>query len=151
MDARARDERERLAELAQLVVREPNSIPHRLDLAMALLNVGRRDEAVGLFRDIALAYADSGQLVQSMAGCRGILEIDPAHDETLSLLSRLVERRGGRGASRLLAEDYEGTTIDAEAESEDEKKERLDGERTPVDAQSALREPIDDRLMTPAD
>jgi CRP-like cAMP-binding protein len=146
MDTRARDERERLAELAQLVVREPNSIPHRLDLAMALLNVGRRGEAIGLFRDIALAYADGGQLVQAMAVCRGILEIDPAHEETLALLSRLVERRGGRPAARLIDEDYEGTT--------DHGEDVPEGERTPVD-QPRVATPAelgdDDRLATPAD
>ena len=103
--ARPRDQRERLAELAQQVVREPNSIPRRLDLAMALLDVGRRVEAIALFRDVALGYAGGGQLIQAMAVCRGILEIDPAHEETLALLSQLVERRGGRPAPRIAIDD----------------------------------------------
>jgi CRP-like cAMP-binding protein len=140
MEGRAREE-QRLAELAALVVREPNSIPLRLDLAMALLNVGRREEAIGLFRDIALAYADGGQLIQAMAICRGILEIDPAHEETLALLAGLVERRGGRPAPRLVAEDEDegdGTTF---VESSDEEAaaapsdEPAADERTPAEEQ----------------
>jgi CRP-like cAMP-binding protein len=92
---------ERLASLAQQVVREPNSIPHRLDLAMALLEVGRRDEAIALFRDIALGYAEGGQLVQAMAVCRGILEIDPAHEETMELLAGLLEQRHAYSMARV--------------------------------------------------
>ncbi len=107
VDARPRDDRERLAELAQHVVREPHSIPFRLDLAMALLAAGRRDDAINLFRDIALTYAEDGQLIQAMAVCRGILELDPAHEETLELLARFVERRGARPAPLITSGDDE--------------------------------------------
>ena len=142
MDARPRDERERLAQLAQLVVREPNSIPYRLDLAMALLNVGRRDDAIALFRDIALAYAEGGQLIQAMAVCRGILEIDPAHEETISLLSGLVEKRGGRPGPRLIVDDDEdgdgGTLSEDEAQPASAASATEgdgDEERTPAEDQ----------------
>ena len=77
MDASSRGDGERLSELAQAVLREPRSIPYRLDLAMALLEIGRRDEAIQLFRDVALSYAEDGLIIQAMAVCRGILEIDP--------------------------------------------------------------------------
>ena len=89
-----RDRPERLGALADAVLGEPRSIPRRLELAAALLDVGRRDEAISLFRDVAMTYAEDGQLIQAMAVCRGILDIDPSHHETVGLLSGLVEKRG---------------------------------------------------------
>ncbi len=88
----------RLIDLAAAVSREPHSIPHRLELAIALLSVNRREEAIQLFRDVALSYAEDNQLLQAMAVCRGILDIDPGHVETLGLLASFVERRMGRMA-----------------------------------------------------
>ena len=109
-------DRDRLAELAQAVLREPRSIPVRLDLAMALLAVDRRAEAIQLFRDIALTYAEDSQLVQAMAVCRGILEIDPGHEETLALLASFVERRSGRAPRFLDPGDTpaDGTALPAD-------------------------------------
>ena len=93
-----REDPARLIDLAAAVSREPNSIPHRLELAIALLSANRREEAIQLFRDVALSYAEDNQLLQAIAVCRGILEIDPGHMETLGLLASFVERRTGRMA-----------------------------------------------------
>jgi CRP-like cAMP-binding protein len=111
---------ERLAELAQMVVREPNSIPRRLDLAMALLEIGRRDEAIALFRDIALGYAEGGQLVQAMAVCRGILEIDPAHEETMEMLAALLEQRHAHNMTRPHEEPVDHRFDDEDDDARDE-------------------------------
>ncbi|MEO6952216.1 MAG: cyclic nucleotide-binding domain-containing protein [Polyangia bacterium] len=122
-DELRRDRPERLGELADAVLGEPRSIPRRLELAAALLEVDRRDEAISLFRDVAMSYAEDGQIIQAMAVCRGILDLDPTHEETVVLLAGLVEKRGRHTvrASAPLA-DAEGPTVPPGFDGDDQEE-----------------------------
>jgi CRP-like cAMP-binding protein len=97
----------RLKELAAALKAEPGSIPRRLELAAALRDAGRPADAIELFRGVAEVYAEEGRLVQAMAVCKGILEIDPDHRETLEMLATLAQRRGQRrgGAAQVRQAD----------------------------------------------
>jgi CRP-like cAMP-binding protein len=87
-----RDAKKRVKELAEALKREPTSIPKRLELAAALREVGRPVEAIDFYRQVASAYAAEGRLVQAIAVCKGILEIDPQHRDTLEMLADLASR-----------------------------------------------------------
>jgi CRP-like cAMP-binding protein len=91
-----RDAKNRVKELAEALKREPGSIAKRLELAAALREVGRPVEAIDFYRQVASAYAGEGRLVQAIAVCKGILEIDPQHRDTLEMLADLANRRSDR-------------------------------------------------------
>src|SRR5262245_55447358 len=92
----SREMQKRLKELAAALKGDPGSIPKRLELAAALGEAGRPDDAIELYRGVAEAYAEEGRLVQAMAVCKGILEIDPEHRDTLEMLATLAQRRASR-------------------------------------------------------
>jgi CRP-like cAMP-binding protein len=91
-----RDIKRRLKELAAALKAEPGSIPKRLELAAVLREAGRPAEAIDLYRGVAEAYAEDGRLVQAMAVCKGILDIDPEHRDTLEMLAALATRKQAR-------------------------------------------------------
>jgi CRP-like cAMP-binding protein len=100
-----RDIKRRLKELAAALKAEPGSIPKRLELAAALREAGRPLDAIDLYRGVAEVYAEDGRLVQAMAVCKGILDIDPDHRDTLEMLATLAARRehGARRAPATLS------------------------------------------------
>jgi CRP-like cAMP-binding protein len=113
------DSADRLSQLEAEIEREPRSIAKRLDLAAALAQANRSAEAVELYRKVAERYALDGQLVQAIAVCKGILELDPVHVQTLELLSSLARRRAGaeslvgRAAARWADETLRATDLSA--------------------------------------
>ncbi len=102
-----RDAKKRVKELAEALKREPGSVPKRLELAAALRESGKPVEAIDLYRRVAEAYAEEGRLVQAMAVCKGILEIDSEHRDTLEMLADLANKRAARprGEAELRRED----------------------------------------------
>jgi CRP-like cAMP-binding protein len=94
----SREMQRRLKELAAALKAEPGSIPRRLELAAALREASRPNDAIELYRGVAAAYAEEGRLVQAMAVCKGILEIDAGHRETLEMLATLAQHRQQRRA-----------------------------------------------------
>src|SRR4029079_7735815 len=94
-----RDAKKRVKELAEALKREPGSIPKRLELAAAVREAQKAVEAIDLYRGVAEAYAADGRLVQAMAVCKGILEIDPEHRDTLEMLADLANRLAARPKS----------------------------------------------------
>jgi CRP-like cAMP-binding protein len=95
----SREMQKRLKELAAALKAEPGSIPRRLELAAALREAGRPNDAIELYRGVAEVYAEEGRLVQAMAVCKGILEIDAGHRSTLEMLATLAQRRAQKRPS----------------------------------------------------
>jgi CRP-like cAMP-binding protein/tetratricopeptide (TPR) repeat protein len=85
-----------LKEYAKALREDPGNLVLRLKLAFVLRELGRSDEAIDMYRNVAVAYAQSGRLVQAMAVCKGILELDPNHNETQALLAELAHEQGAR-------------------------------------------------------
>lgn len=75
--------------------RDPHSLANRLKLAAALRDVGRRAEAGDLVRSVALEYRAAGRLVQALAVCRSLLELDPDDFATRTLQTELDAMRTG--------------------------------------------------------
>lgn len=77
--------------LAQL---EPLNKTHQMRIADCLLQLGQRDEAIGVYRSIAEDLAAKGNLVRAISVLKMILEIDPNEVETKHLLAALYSRQG---------------------------------------------------------
>lgn len=78
---------------------EPDNLVLRLKLAAALREVGRRDDAVAMYRSVAVAYHKQGRLTQAIAVCKSVLEIEPSQRETQQLLAELdAMQRAREGA-----------------------------------------------------
>jgi CRP-like cAMP-binding protein len=121
------ESRRRLKELAAALKAEPGSIPRRLELAAALRDAGRAADAIDLYGGVAEAYAEEGRLVQAMAVCKGILEIDPDHRRTLEMLANLAQRRAARKGSATLRQ-IDGRWV-AEPTHDDERTDEEPDER----------------------
>jgi hypothetical protein len=80
----------RLKELERRLRDEPDNLGLRVMVAGALHDAGRRDEAIELYRSVAIAYREQGRPQQAITVCRSILELAP-HDAACSeLLSALL-------------------------------------------------------------
>jgi CRP-like cAMP-binding protein len=104
----SRESNKRLKELAAALKAEPGSIPRRLELAAALRDAGRPADAIDLYRGVAEVYAEEGRLVQAMAVCKGILEMDPEHRDTLEMLATLAQKRASRKVGATEMRQVEG-------------------------------------------
>ena len=64
------------------------------------------NEAVELYRSVAMAYHESGRLAQASAVCRSVLELEPGQPETLQLLALLdqAQRSGEEQAAEVVEE-----------------------------------------------
>ena len=62
-----------LKEYARALREDPGNLVLRLKLAFVLREMGRNNEAIEMYRNVVVAYAQSGRLVQAMAVCKGIL------------------------------------------------------------------------------
>ena len=100
-----RSDQRRLKELAAALKAEPGSIPKRLELASALREANRIGDAIDLYRSVAEAYAEEGRLPQAMAVCKGILELDPSHFDTIEMVASLAERPKERRREVVAADD----------------------------------------------
>ncbi|HEY2747403.1 MAG TPA: cyclic nucleotide-binding domain-containing protein [Polyangia bacterium] len=156
-----RDIKRRLKELAAALKAEPGSIPKRLELAAVLREAGRPAEAIDLYRGVAEAYAEDGRLVQAMAVCKGILDIDPEHRDTLEMLAILATRKSQRPPSAIVSQTIAGRWV-AEPTGErlyekDDEGTRAGTQKTPsaervfADADAEVeRTPAESEILTPA-
>ena len=152
-----RDIKRRLKELAAALKAEPGSIPKRLELAAVLREAGRPAEAIDLYRGVAEAYAEDGRLVQAMAVCKGILDVDPEHRDTLEMLAALATKKQQRPAMATVSQVggrwvAEPTTGERQAQHEDELT-RAGTERTPSGQRlfpEIDRTPPESEILTPA-
>jgi CRP-like cAMP-binding protein len=139
-----RDIKRRLKELAAALKAEPGSIPKRLELAAVLREAGRPAEAIDLYRGVAEAYAEDGRLVQAMAVCKGILDIDREHRDTLEMLAALATRKQQRPPTATVSQ-IGGRWV---AEPTGERLYERDDERTRAGVE---RTPSHERVFAEAD
>ncbi len=151
-----RDIKRRLKELAAALKAEPGSIPKRLELAAVLREAGRPAEAIDLYRGVAEAYAEDGRLVQAMAVCKGILDIDPEHRDTLEMLAALATRKQQRPPTAIVSQIGNRWVAEPTGErlyGEDDERTRAGVERTPSAPRplaEAERTPAESEILTPA-
>ncbi len=88
----------KLEELEQRLRDEPDNVGLKVTVAGALSAAGRQDEAVELYRSVALEYRDQGRTPQAIAVCRSVLEIAPGDAECHALHAQLVADHQGRSS-----------------------------------------------------
>ena len=87
-----------LRDLEKRLREEPGNLGLRIQVAGALREVGRGDDAVEMYRSVAIAYRDQGRGQQAIAVCRSILEITPNDKRCHNLLSQLVTQQRASAA-----------------------------------------------------
>ena len=85
----------KVKEYEHLLAQSPGSLTLRLKLAAALRHTGRHGDAMALYREVARAYQAEGRLVQALAVCRSILEIEPGDGDTQALYAEIDAARTG--------------------------------------------------------
>ncbi|HEY0990564.1 MAG TPA: tetratricopeptide repeat protein, partial [Kofleriaceae bacterium] len=80
----------KLKELEKRLRDEPDNLGLRVMVAGALHDAGRRDDAVELYRSVAIAYRDQGRPQQAITVCRSILELAPDDRPCTELLAALM-------------------------------------------------------------
>jgi len=90
----------KLKELEKRLRDEPENLGLRVMVAGAMRETGRHDEAVELYRSVAIAYRDQGRSQQAIAVCRSILEIAPTTRAVTCCSTRSHRHRPSRRAGR---------------------------------------------------
>jgi hypothetical protein len=80
----------KLKELERRLKDEPENLGLRVMVAGALLEAGRRADAVALYHSVAIAYRDHGRTQQAITVCRSLLELAPEHAACQALLATLT-------------------------------------------------------------
>lgn len=80
----------KLKELERRLRDEPDNLGLRVALAGALLEAGRRGDAVELYRSVAIAYREAGRTQQALTVCRSLLEVAPEDDASQALFAMLT-------------------------------------------------------------
>lgn len=90
----------KLKELEKRLRDEPDNLGLRVTVAGALHDAGRRDDAVELYRSVAIAYRDQGRPQQAIIVCRSILELAPSDGPCTELLAALLASQPAREEPR---------------------------------------------------
>jgi CRP-like cAMP-binding protein len=77
----------------KVLAADRRDVSSRQRLADALRRADRLDEALAEYAAVAEQYAHDGQLAKSIAICKTILELDPAHGTTQATLAELYAMR----------------------------------------------------------
>src|SRR5437764_5199430 len=80
----------KLKELEDRLRDEPDNLGLRVMVAGALHDAGRRDDAIELYRSVAIAYRDQGRPQQAITVCRSVLELAPEDAACQALLAALL-------------------------------------------------------------
>jgi CRP-like cAMP-binding protein len=84
---------EHIAYYARLLDRNPGNVDARLRLAALWRSEGASDRAVRQYAAAARLLARDGLLLEAIAACKAIFEMDPTHTETQLFLASLYARR----------------------------------------------------------
>jgi CRP-like cAMP-binding protein len=76
---------------------DPRDLSARQKLAEIYARMGKTERAVHVYQSVAGSYAADGLLLKAIAICKMILQIDPSHTETQSILAELSTKRRGGG------------------------------------------------------
>ena len=91
-------------ELKTLLKNDETNVSAKLELAEALQSLGRIEEALVYYREVARAFFKVGNTVQAKSVCSHILELAP-QDEEFSKLHRALSKDGEKASSHLNIED----------------------------------------------
>lgn len=78
---------------------DANDLTAHLKRGDILRKMERDEEAIAAYRSVAQVYAEDGLLLKAIAACKLVLEIDPSHTKTQTMLADLYAKKTGRAAS----------------------------------------------------
>jgi CRP-like cAMP-binding protein len=84
-----------LQDFRKAVQLTPQDLSARKKIAEILVRLNRRQEAVTEYQHLVGRYAADGQLIQAMAVCKVILQLEPTHTATQELLANLYSKKSG--------------------------------------------------------
>ncbi len=79
----------------KVVKADPRDLTARQKLAEIYGRLGKTERAVHVYQSVAGSYAADGLLLKAIAVCKIILQIDPSHTETQTILADLSTKRRG--------------------------------------------------------
>jgi CRP-like cAMP-binding protein len=139
-------------EQSALVKSDPSNLVARLKLAGALKDIGRADEAVEQYTEVAKSYAATGKLVQAISVYKGILELRPRdagiHAALTALNSKRAEEIQSKSVPRL--QQSEGKWVLPGNESVPDDQGTDPGAATRSSTSSRLTLPTPSVLRLPA-
>ena len=86
----------------KVVKADPRDLTARQKLAEIYGRLGKTERAVHVYQSVAGSYAADGLLLKAIAVCKIILQIDPAHTETQTILADLSTKRRGGGTENVV-------------------------------------------------
>jgi len=141
----------------RLLDHDPHNVDARLRLGAVWRSLARHDLAVPQYAAAARQLAKDGLLLEAIAACKAIFEMEPSHTETQLFLASLYARQPAGGAVVRVVEPPPPDAVDAdelivlqptdavqefsEEELEASILESLDGE--PVDDETGDEEDLD--------
>ncbi|QRN98333.1 cyclic nucleotide-binding domain-containing protein [Archangium violaceum] len=84
---------EALAEYQVVVESSSGELASRQKVAELLQRLGRKQEAISVYEEVAMAWARQGWLLRAIALCKVILQLEPGHGRTQQMLADLYARR----------------------------------------------------------
>ena len=79
----------------EVVASDPRDMNSRLRLGDAYRRLNKMGSALLCYREVADFYARDGLLLKAIAACKLVLDLDPSHEDTQSLLADLYSKRYG--------------------------------------------------------
>lgn len=79
----------------EILEREPGELSCQIKVGDIHRKLGNRSSAVEAYEPVARAYASDGMLLKAIAVCKLILNTDPRHTETQTMLAELYAKRRG--------------------------------------------------------
>ena len=122
----------KLKELEKRLKDEPDNLGLRVMVAGALHDAGRRDEAIELYRSVAVAYRDQGRPQQAISVCRSVLELAPADASCRELLAALLASQPAPRESPPPSGRLTPSRLPSPARSASAPARRSSGEVTPL-------------------
>jgi hypothetical protein len=90
------NDEEDVPELERRLSDEPDNLGLRVTLADAMVDAGRLEEAIALYRSIALAFRDQGRIQLAIDVCRRLLRVAPQDKRGKKLLEMLLAEHTAR-------------------------------------------------------
>ncbi|MBS2021243.1 MAG: hypothetical protein JST92_02460, partial [Deltaproteobacteria bacterium] len=106
-----------LKEFELAVLAQPGDVVARRKVAELCARLGRISDAVAAYQHLAGRFAAEGRLVQAIAVCKVILQLDAKHEETQRTLSRLYSKRTEPGGKRPTDRPLPGSPLSSSPDS----------------------------------
>lgn len=117
----------------EVLAADPRDVASRQKLAETLRKAGEDAGAIAAYRGVADAFARDGLLIKAIAICKVILELDPDHGDTQSMLAGLYARKQVEAPAPQAAQPLRGGTPRAQAGFEPIPIEEGSGSEIPLE------------------